>query len=71
MLAGNSLNSFLNPNSEENSTLVPDQVLLPGLIILLFLFRGVVADPEECEVEELTELSSLEEDLEGAVQNIF
>ena len=34
-------------------------------------FRGVVADPEECEVEDLTELSSLENDLEGPVLAVF
>lgn len=34
-------------------------------------FRGVVADPEECEMEDLTELASLEEDLEGPVLAVF
>lgn len=38
---------------------------------LKYGFRGVVADPEECEVEDLTELSSLENDLEGPVLAVF
>jgi len=38
---------------------------------LKYGFRGVVADPEECEVEDLTELSSLEDDLEGPVLAVF
>ena len=34
-------------------------------------FRGVVADPEECEMEDLTELKNLEDDLEGPVLAVF
>ena len=34
-------------------------------------FRGVVADPEECEMEDLTELKNLENDLEGPVLAVF
>lgn len=36
-----------------------------------FGMRGVVADPEECEMEDLTELASLEDDLDGPVLAVF
>ena len=34
-------------------------------------FRGVVADPEECEMEDLTELKDLEDDVGGPVLAVF
>jgi NADPH-ferrihemoprotein reductase len=33
--------------------------------------RGIVADPEECEMEDLTELASLEDVLDGPVFAVF
>ena len=34
-------------------------------------FRGIAADPEECDMEDLTELVHLEDEMEGPVLAVF